>query len=125
MCAGKTPDRVPETGGRPGGRGRGVAQEDFLNFVTQPLFDAEGRVDGVLTFGVDVTEQVRARRLVEEQAVELEAYTEELEFQAVRLEETQADLEVSNEELEKTNKELITKRVRELLARLRAPAQER
>ena len=38
----------------------------FLNFSYQPTFDPEGRVDGILALVIDVTEQVNARRKIEE-----------------------------------------------------------
>jgi PAS domain S-box-containing protein len=46
-------------------RGDGTLEEAFLNLVYQPLHDAEGRVDGLLTHAVDVTELVRARQRAE------------------------------------------------------------
>ena len=44
------------------------AREAFFNVICQPLRDAAGAVDGVLGVGVDVTEQVRARRDAERAA---------------------------------------------------------
>jgi signal transduction histidine kinase/DNA-binding response OmpR family regulator len=73
----------------------GKLEELFLNFVYQPLFEADGSVSGILAHAVDVTDQVRARQRAEQQAVELE--------------EAQAELEVINEELQQTNEELIVK----------------
>ncbi len=43
--------------------------EAYFDITYQPLFDAEGKVEGVMSFSIDVTEQVRAR----EQADELQA----------------------------------------------------
>ena len=40
-------------------------EEQFLNFVYQPLRDAAGNVGGIFVHGVDVTELVRARRAAE------------------------------------------------------------
>jgi len=37
------------------------ATEAFLDFVYQPLLDAQGRVSGIFTYGHDVTEQQRAQ----------------------------------------------------------------
>jgi PAS domain S-box-containing protein len=51
----------------------GAMEERFLNFLYEPVRDAEGRVDGVFVHAVDVTEQVRARQQVERQADELAA----------------------------------------------------
>ncbi len=46
-------------------RGDGSLEQAFLNLVYQPLHDAQGRVDGLLTHAVDVTELVRARQRAE------------------------------------------------------------
>lgn len=44
----------------------GQLASGYYNYVLQPIRDAAGRVREVLTVGVDVTEQVEARRRVEE-----------------------------------------------------------
>ncbi len=41
-------------------------EERFLDGIVQPLRDAGGQVTGVMTVAIDVTEQVRARRAIEE-----------------------------------------------------------
>lgn len=41
-------------------------EERFVNFVCQAMFEADGSVSGVFAHGVDVTEQVLARKAVEE-----------------------------------------------------------
>ena len=82
----------------------GAPPEDhFLNFVYQPLVEADGSVSGILVHGVDVTEQVETQRRVEEQAAELEAQKEELQAQAARMEAVQVQLELSNRELQRAN----------------------
>ncbi|MCW2923285.1 MAG: hypothetical protein JWM98_689 [Thermoleophilia bacterium] len=53
-------------------RGDGVLEEVHVNFVYLPTTNAEGEIDGVLAHGVEVSEQVRSRRTVEELARELE-----------------------------------------------------
>jgi PAS domain S-box-containing protein len=85
-------------------------EERFLNFVYQPLVEADGSVSGILAHGVDVTEQVESQRRMEEQAVEIEAQKEELQLQAGRMEEVQVELELSNEELQETNESLARER---------------
>jgi PAS domain S-box-containing protein len=40
--------------------------ETYFDFVYQPLRDAEGRVEGIASFAFEVTDQVLARRTVEE-----------------------------------------------------------
>ncbi|HET7274517.1 MAG TPA: PAS domain S-box protein [Longimicrobiaceae bacterium] len=79
--------------------GDGEVEEYYMNFLTQPLRSPDGEVEALLTFAVDVSEQVRARERVEEQAAEIEAHAEELQ-------DAQAELEAINEELHKTNEEL-------------------
>jgi PAS domain S-box-containing protein len=79
--------------------GDGIAEEVFVNAVTQALRDVDGKSDGVMTFAIDVSDQVRSRQIVEEQAAELEAQTEELQNQARRMEEVGARLEETNREL--------------------------
>jgi signal transduction histidine kinase/DNA-binding response OmpR family regulator len=76
-------------------RGDGAMDQVFINFVYQPLFDPDGAVSGILVHGVDVTDQVRARQQVEQQATELE--------------EVQAETETINEELLRANEELSEK----------------
>lgn len=45
----------------------------YFDFVYQPLRDAQGRVEGVLVHAVEVTEQVQARMLIEQQHQQLQA----------------------------------------------------
>jgi signal transduction histidine kinase/CheY-like chemotaxis protein len=40
--------------------------EVFVNFVYQPLFEPDGRVSGIYVHGVEVTDQVRARREIDQ-----------------------------------------------------------
>jgi PAS domain S-box-containing protein len=46
--------------------GDGVAEEALYNFVYQPLFAADGAVEGICAIGVDVTDLVQGRRAAEE-----------------------------------------------------------
>jgi PAS domain S-box-containing protein len=43
-----------------------TVDECFLDFVYQPMRDPNGRVDGIMVHGVDVTTRVHARRKIEE-----------------------------------------------------------
>jgi signal transduction histidine kinase/CheY-like chemotaxis protein len=60
-------------------KGDGRLEEVFLNFVCQPSLGPDGRVDGVLCFGFDVTDQVIARRRVEDEQRIAEQAKEEAE----------------------------------------------
>ncbi len=59
--------------------GNGVPVEAYLNLVYQPLRNAQGDIDGILAYSVEVTEQVLARHRVEELNRQLEARASELE----------------------------------------------
>jgi PAS domain S-box-containing protein len=54
-------------------RGDGTIEEGVFNFVYQPIFDINGAVEGVITFGFEVTDQVVARRQAEALAADLSA----------------------------------------------------
>lgn len=59
--------------------GTGRIEDGYFNFVYQPLHNEEGAVYGILTHAVEVTDQVVARRQVEQKAEELARLTQELE----------------------------------------------
>ncbi len=46
-------------------RGNGK-EEGIFTFVYQPITDGDGKIEGVVLFGFDITEQVRARRALED-----------------------------------------------------------
>lgn len=47
-----------------GGEGE-LKEERFFNFVYQPLLGLDGKVDGIVTFAFEVTEQIRARQKIQ------------------------------------------------------------
>ena len=59
--------------------GTGELEELFVNFVYQPLFEADGSVSGIFVHAVDVTKQVLARAQLEQQAKELQEAREKAE----------------------------------------------
>ncbi len=46
--------------------GNGTLEDGYFNFVYQPSYNKSGKVDGILVHAVEVTEQVAARKKVEE-----------------------------------------------------------
>lgn len=64
----------------------GVVQEVFLNFVYQPFYDGDKSITGVIAVAIDATEQVLARKKIEESEHQLQIRvlerTEELERQS-------------------------------------------
>ena len=85
--------------------GTGRPEQIFVNLVLHPLRDTEGRIDGVLDFSYNITEQVRARRQVEQLNKELEARVQERTRQ---LTTSNAALTTSNDRLTRTNADLDT-----------------
>jgi signal transduction histidine kinase len=77
--------------------GTGEQVESFFNLFYQPVRDEKGRISGVLTFAVEVTEQVLARRKAEHLAEDLNQLNAELEH---RVRERTAQLQEANHELE-------------------------
>lgn len=45
---------------------KGALEQRILDFVYQPIFDAQGQVSGIFAHGIDITEQVNARKDAEE-----------------------------------------------------------
>jgi PAS domain S-box-containing protein len=109
-------------------RGNGSLDEAFFNFSYQPIFAAGGEVDGILVHAVDVTEQVQARQVIEEQAAELEQQAAELEQQMEEAQALAEELEVANEELQTANetagvaRDVAEQRAEELSRRAREAA---
>jgi PAS domain S-box-containing protein len=66
-------------------RGDGVLEEGFYDFVYQPLHTAQGDIEGILIHSVEVTEQVLARRRVEELNRQLEAEKQQLQYSEQKL----------------------------------------
>jgi PAS domain S-box-containing protein len=62
----------------------------YVDFVYHPLRDSEGRVTGIMSIGIEVTDQVLARKKVEDSEQEL----------LHRVQERTAELEKKNSELE-------------------------
>jgi signal transduction histidine kinase len=84
-------------------RESGGLDEAFFNFVYQPLLEAGGSVSGILVHAVEVTDQVRARQQVEEQAAELEGLQAETEAINDELQQTNAELAARTREAEQAN----------------------
>jgi PAS domain S-box-containing protein len=72
-------------------RGTGV-EDTWFDLRYQPVRDADGRVVGVLNYSFDVTEEVRARRDVEEALAQSEAARVEADAARAALHESEAKL---------------------------------
>lgn len=60
----------------------GILEACFFNFTFQPTHNEQGEVDGVLVFGIDVTDQVKARKIIEEGADRLKIVLEAIPLMA-------------------------------------------
>ncbi len=56
----------------------GVSEELFFNFIYNPWRDLEGNIAGVMTFAIEVTDQVRSKRAMQAAQTELERSNEML-----------------------------------------------
>jgi PAS domain-containing protein len=56
----------------------GTLKEGFFNFVYQASHNSDGEIDGILVHGVDVTEQVLARKKIEESEQKFRTVTQSL-----------------------------------------------
>ena len=81
-------------------KGNGKLEETYFNFVYQPSHNSEGKIDGILVHGVDVTEQVLTRKKIEESEKQLE---QKVIQRTEQLEEKNAELQKMNKELETFN----------------------
>ncbi|QKG59178.1 PAS domain-containing protein (plasmid) [Hymenobacter sp. BRD128] len=84
----------------------------YWDFVYVPMYAADGRIDGAMVVATEVTEQVRARRQVEQLNAVLETRvqqrTEELAALNQELTATNQELQQSNRQLTRTNVDLDT-----------------
>lgn len=78
----------------------GQVETVYWDFVYLPMYEADGSTYGVLTVAADVTEQVQARRLLEEKERLTNLLYEEIVANNHALEQTQNELRRFNEELE-------------------------
>ncbi len=53
-------------------KGNGKLEEVYFNFVNQPSHNYAGEIDGILVYGIDVTEQVLSRKKIEGSKKELQ-----------------------------------------------------
>nr|WP_255551697.1 PAS domain S-box protein [Aridibaculum aurantiacum] len=58
----------------------GALEDVYLDFVYQPNRDAEGNIEGIFVFAIDVTEQVEARKKLEEKEENLRISNERFEI---------------------------------------------
>jgi hypothetical protein len=65
----------------------------FFNFVYRPFFEGDGSISGIIAVAIDVTEQVYARKRIEESEQYLQHH----------IQERTAELQQKNEELKKSN----------------------
>lgn len=79
----------------------GLPEHQYVDFVYQPLTDAQQQTQGILVFAVNTTDKVLARQQVQ-------ALNEELATINAELQATNAELNKSNARLSRTNSDLDT-----------------
>ncbi|MFP2928798.1 ATP-binding protein [Pyxidicoccus sp. 3LG] len=89
--------------------GTGRVETKFWNFIYEPLRDERGRVDGLMTFTFEVTEQVLARQAVESQQKWLEAVLDLMPMPVVMVDPDTGALSFSNAAADRLHGGLIPK----------------
>ncbi|MFP2910228.1 ATP-binding protein [Pyxidicoccus sp. 3LFB2] len=89
--------------------GTGRAETKFWTIIYEPLRDERGRVDGLVTFAFEVTEQVLARQAVESQQMWLEAVLDLMPMPVVMVDPGSGTLTFSNEAADRLHGQLIPK----------------
>lgn len=84
----------------------GAFEDRFVDVTYLPLLEADGSHTAVIAHGVDVTEQVLARRHVERLLAESETARAEAVTTSQMLQEQQVELELTNEQLQENAVEM-------------------
>ena len=84
----------------------GQLEKVYLNFVYQPLRDAQGLVTSVAAVATEVSEQVAARQRVEESQQQIQHLNEELAAANAKLQVSNDELGDINLQLRRTNVDL-------------------
>jgi two-component system, sensor histidine kinase len=95
----------------------GLPPQGYFNFTFQPLRDAQGHTTGLIAVGVEVTEQVLARRQVQQLNEDMQAANEELRVTNQEFLESNAALVGAQQALQQLNEDLearVTARTREV-----------
>jgi len=103
--------------------GTGVQERRYYNLIYQPRRNEAGRIDGVFTMAIDVTETVAARRRVEVSKEEVSQANQELAAANVELQAANDDLFSAQVSLRELNQELEA-RVADRTTRLQQAQQE-
>lgn len=84
----------------------GPLRDHYFNVVYQPLRDAEGKVEAILSFKYEITEHVAARKHLEINEEELQAANEELMAGNEEMAATNEELKQAQDELSLLNENL-------------------
>ena len=84
----------------------GQPEQHYVDFIYQPLFDEEHRVQGILVFILDVTDKVRAHQQAEQSQQQVYDLNEQLAAINEELTATNEELHESNTQLVRTNVDL-------------------
>ncbi len=81
-------------------------EDRYFRYIQQARRNLDGDVDGVVVFAFEISEQVEARRKVEESRQDLQALNEELAAINEELAAANEEIQAANEELSQTNGQL-------------------
>jgi PAS domain S-box-containing protein len=84
----------------------GTPKDAFADFSYDPLFDVNQQVEAVLVTVNEITEMVKARKLLQDRQDELEAMNEEMTAANEELQAMNEELTTASEELTEANRQL-------------------
>ncbi|GAA0880821.1 hypothetical protein GCM10009119_37910 [Algoriphagus jejuensis] len=77
----------------------GVLETIYINFSYEALYDGDGKIDGIMTIGFDVTQQVEARKKVEASETRYNLMLMQSPFAFLILKEKEMVVQLANESM--------------------------
>ncbi len=92
----------------------------YVSFYYDPIFDADGKVNGVIVSSQDITDRIADKNLLEQSYEEQQVLNEEISVSNEELAATNEELAATNEELTTTIEELaiIQQKLQDLVSKL-------
>ena len=85
----------------------GVLEDRYFKYIQQARYDEEGKIDGVLVFAFEVTQQVEATHMAERVERQTQVLAQEVAVINEELRAANEEIQATNEELGMANQQLI------------------
>jgi signal transduction histidine kinase len=84
----------------------GMPENRYFRYIQQARYDLSGRIDGVVVFALEITDQVVARQKIEQSQKQLQQLNDELALTNRELAIANEQVQASNTELSESNRQL-------------------